>query len=283
VTTEPLNLTVVVPTRNAGLLLERCLESIRHNGPAELIVVDGNSTDDTIDIAQRFGASILNDGGRGLPVARALGAAEATHDRVVLIDADVVLPDGSLKALAEEFETGEFAALQAGLHSVAEGGYWGQALAHHHRTGRSKNWFGLVATIFERQTLIDEGFDERFVSGEDIEMRWRLKAAGHKLGVSERVIVTHRFADDSFAFALGQFRADGEGLGRMVRKHGIGGLKLLGLPLAGAVRGIALSVVRGQPRWIPYFVTFCVCNYTAMLRGLVERVPPHTQTAELSA
>jgi glycosyltransferase involved in cell wall biosynthesis len=268
---ETLDLTVIVPTRNAEILLERCLESVRRNCPAELIVVDGESTDSTLEIARRYDACIISDGGRGLPVARALGAQKASYDRVVLLDADVVLPDGSLQALMAEFEEEGFAALQAGLHSVAEGGYWGQALAHHHRSGRSKNWFGLVATIFDRQTLIDHGFNEKFISGEDIEMRWRLRQAGEKIGVSDQVVVTHRFADDSFAFARGQFRADGEGLGRMIRLHGIRGARLLGLPLAGAVLGIALSVVRGQPKWIPYFTTFCVFNYVAMIRGLFER------------
>ena len=267
----PLDVSVVVPTRNAGRLLDECLASIRRNGAKELIVVDGDSTDDTLAIAERYGATILTDSGRGLPVARYLGAQHATSARVALIDADVVLPDGCLRTLLEEFEADQYTALQAGLHSVSGDGYWGRALAYHHRTGRSRRWFGLVATIFEREVLLEHGFDQRFTSGEDIEMRWRLVDAGAKIGVSERTVVTHRFADDSFEFALGQFRADGKGLGRMIRKRGFGAIRLVLLPAAAAVRGIALCVVRLQPKWIPYFLTFAVMNYASMSSVVWER------------
>src|SRR5437868_6420979 len=88
-------------------------------------------------------------------------------------------------------------------------------------------------------TLALGGLDRRFLSGEDIELRWRLQQAGGRLGVSQRTIVTHRF-EDSFAFAKGQFLADGPGLGRMVTKHGLRALPLLGLPLAASARGILL-------------------------------------------
>jgi hypothetical protein len=180
------------------------------------------------------------------------------------------LPDGSLAALLGEFQRDRYVALQAGLESEAGPGYWGQALAHHHRTGRSRWWFGLVATIFERDALLLHGFDARFESGEDIELRWRLASAGARAGVSRKVIVRHRF-DDTWEFARGQFRADGRGLARMIRKHRAGGARLLLLPLAAGVRGVILSVVRLRPRWIPYYVAFTVLNYAAMVGELSRR------------
>ena len=144
-------------------------------------------------------------------------------------------------------------------------GYWGQALAYHHRTGRSKHWFGLVATIFRRDALLEHGFDPRFISGEDIELRWRLQRAGARIGVSQRTIVMHRF-EDGFRFAVDQWLMDGKGLRRMVTKHGVRGLHLLALPLAGAVRGIVLALARRQPRWVPYFLAYGIGNYVGMLR-----------------
>ncbi len=62
----------------------------------------------------------------------------------------------------------------------------GRALAHHHRTGRSRRWFGVVATVFRRDDLLAAGFDSRFVSGEDIDLRWRWPrpgAAHRRVGV----------------------------------------------------------------------------------------------------
>ena len=264
------DITVVVPVRNAEAMLEECLASIDRQHPAEVVVVDGMSTDRTLEIAHRHGARILSDEGRGLPAARSMGAQAAATRWVALVDADVILPDGSLAALFREFLVDGYVSLQAGLESEAGPGYWGQALAHHHRTGRSRWWFGLVATIFERDVLLAHGFDARFESGEDIELRWRLASAGEKAGVSRKVIVRHRF-DDTWAFARGQFQADGRGLARMIRKHRAGGARLLFLPLAAGVRGVVLSVVRLSPRWIPYYAAFTVFNYTAMIGELARR------------
>jgi len=264
-----LDVSVVVPVRNGEWVLDECLRSIVASEPREVIVVDGRSTDRTVEIAERYGARILSDQGRGLPVARSLGASAAASDRVALMDADVVLPGGALADLLEEFERGGYVALQAGLHSVAGRGYWGQALANHHRTGRSKNWFGLVATIFDREALLRHGFDDRFMSGEDIELRWRLERLGARTGVSRRTTVLHRF-DDTYRFAQGQFLADGHGLGRMIAmKGGWRSLALLALPAAAAGRGIVLSLAKGEARWVRYYVAFAVGNYRGMSEELV--------------
>jgi glycosyltransferase involved in cell wall biosynthesis len=264
------DLTVVVPVRNAAGMLADCLDSIVRQGPAEIVVVDGNSTDTTLELARRYEVTILSDEGRGLPVARLLGVRAAVTPHVALVDADVVLPDGALARLLAEYLAGGYTALQAGLNSVGGPGYWGRALAQHHRSGRSKTWFGLVATIFDRDTLLEIGFDERFLSGEDIELRWRLIKAGHKVGVSTQTVVTHRFGGDSFDFAWDQFDMDGRGLAAMVAKHGWRGAPLLALPAAAAARGVGLSLVRLQPRWVPYYVCFAAGNYVAMVAWLLR-------------
>jgi glycosyltransferase involved in cell wall biosynthesis len=275
-TSEPAlqDLTVVIPARNAEHLLDHCLGALRKTGTAEVIVVDGQSGDETARLARALGARVLSDEGRGLPAARAMGARAAKTKYVALVDADVVIPQGALAALFAEFHAGEYTALQAGLHSVGGPGYWGRALAYHHRTGRSKNWFGVVATIFERHTLLEHGFDTRFLSGEDVDLRWRLKRAGAKIGVSKRAIVEHRF-DDSFAFALGQWLADGRGLARMVDGHGRRGQLLLGLPLAAGIRGALLTVLRAQPQWLPYYALFAVFNYVGIGAELFARRRAH--------
>jgi hypothetical protein len=184
---------------------------------------------------------------------------------VALVDADVVMAEGDLARLLAELHRDGYTALQAGLRSVSGDGYWGRALVHHHRTGRSKEWFGLVATIFERDALLEHGFDARFLSGEDIDLRWRLRRAGAKIGVSRETVVQHRF-DDTWEFAKGQWLADGHGFGRMIGAHGPRAKLLLALPLAAGVRGALLSLGRRQPRWLPYYACFVVFNYVGLVR-----------------
>jgi glycosyltransferase involved in cell wall biosynthesis len=260
------DLTVVIPVRDAEALLAACLDSVLACRPAAVVVVDGLSRDRTLDMLAEYPVQVLSDEGRGLPVARLLGAQAARTRFVALVDVDVVLPHpDTLEHLLREALDGGFTALQAGLESVAGDGYWGQALVHHHRTGRSRGWFGLVCTVMEREVLLAHGFDPAFVSGEDIDLRWRLRASGARAGVSRRTVVQHRFAGDDFRFARDQFLMDGRGLGRMVRKNrGVRGAALAALPAAAAARGIAVCVARGRPRYIGYYLSFAAYNYLGM-------------------
>jgi glycosyltransferase involved in cell wall biosynthesis len=261
-------LTAVVPVRNGEALLPGCLAALDRNGVGNVVVVDGRSSDRSWTIAVEHGAMVVSDEGRGLPYARALGARTATTNLVLLVDVDVVFPDGGVAALVREFLSGGYAALQAGQESVGGPGYWGRALANHHRTGRSRHWFGLVATVFRRDELLSIGFDDEFRSGEDIELRWRLRGLGRPAGVSRGVVVQHRFGGDDFAFAKDQFLMDGAGLGLMVRRNGVRGLRLALLPAAAAVRGMVLSSVHGEGRWLRYYGAFAWWNYVGMARGV---------------
>lgn len=263
------DVTVVVPVRNAERLLEGCLASLPA-GVREVVVVDGLSRDGSRDVALRHGATLLSDEGRGLPAARTLGARAASTRWVALVDADVEVPPGALEALFQEYLDGGYLALQAGLESTSGPGYWGRALTFHHRTGRSRNWFGVVATVIERETLLTLGFDESFSSGEDVDLRWRLRAVG-RIGVSRRTCVHHRFDGDGFDFARDQFLMDGTGLGRMVRSRGARALHLVALPAAAGARGVLLSIARRQPQWVPYFGAFTAYNYLGLARGLRSR------------
>jgi len=274
-----LDLSVIIPVRNGELFIDDCLASIVRSLPREIIVVDGNSTDRTLEIARRYPVQILANGDRGVAAARMLGVRAATSDAVALIDVDIVLPDGALARLVEEFRAGGYTALQAGLHSESGPGYWGQALVFHHNNGRSKHWPGLMATVFRRDALLAHELDASFASGEDIELRWRLQRAGAKLGVSRQTIVTHRF-DDTFACARGQFDDDGRGLARMVLKYGWRAGMLMGIPAAGAVRGGGLSLARRQPRWVPYYLTYAILNYTAMFGTFADRLKQRTASGD---
>src|SRR3990170_2583165 len=63
-------LSVVVPARDAEAIVEACLQSVVRQGPAAVILVDGRSTDGTVEIARRYADVIVSDEGRGLPADR---------------------------------------------------------------------------------------------------------------------------------------------------------------------------------------------------------------------
>jgi glycosyltransferase involved in cell wall biosynthesis len=83
---------VIVPTRNEALNLEIVLPAIAAVRPTvhEIIVVDGNSTDETIATARRVlpGVRVINQTRKGKGNAMACGFAAATGDVIVMFDAD---------------------------------------------------------------------------------------------------------------------------------------------------------------------------------------------------
>ncbi|MBA4102235.1 MAG: glycosyltransferase, partial [Arthrobacter sp.] len=115
---SPAEVTAVVPARNAEHMLPRCLEALRQSGVAEIIVVDGRSTDATVAIARAAGARVVSDEGRGLPWARTFGVRNSGTRWVLLVDSDVVFGPTGVADLLKELLEGGYDALQAGLESV---------------------------------------------------------------------------------------------------------------------------------------------------------------------
>jgi glycosyltransferase involved in cell wall biosynthesis len=82
----------VMPTLNAGALLDNCLASIvRQTWPrdrCEIILADAHSTDSTRDIAKKYNALVIDDDGKNMEEGKRLALRHATGDYIVFVDAD---------------------------------------------------------------------------------------------------------------------------------------------------------------------------------------------------
>jgi len=83
---------LILPTLNAGALLDNCLGSVaRQTYPRdrlEIILADAFSQDATRDIARRYGVIVLDDPGNNMEEGKRLALRHATGDYVVFVDAD---------------------------------------------------------------------------------------------------------------------------------------------------------------------------------------------------
>ena len=83
---------VVIPTKDSGRTLRKCLESLMTQTyqDFEILIVDKRSTDDTISIADEFKARIFSlDGER--TTAKNYASRKANGTFVLFIDSDMVL------------------------------------------------------------------------------------------------------------------------------------------------------------------------------------------------
>jgi glycosyltransferase involved in cell wall biosynthesis len=96
---------VVIPTFQEGRYLRRCLESLaaQSYAPFETIVVDGGSSDETLDIAREFGATVVLAPASTLVMARQIGADLARGEIIVGADADTWYPKDHLARVVANF------------------------------------------------------------------------------------------------------------------------------------------------------------------------------------
>jgi glycosyltransferase involved in cell wall biosynthesis len=200
---QVVQLSIVVPFHRGLGFLERCLDAMTPLPVQwELIVAGDAPADDCRQLADRYGARLLNlPGPQGPAVARNRAAAVARGDVLVFIDADVVTSREALEHVARTFAEEPDVAAVFGAYdeTPADPGFVSQYknLAHSYIHQSSATiaqtfWAGFGAV---RRTAFDAvgGFDERFrrPSVEDIDLGYRLTAAGFRVRLDPSLRACH--------------------------------------------------------------------------------------------
>lgn len=81
--------TLIVITHNEAANIGRCLDSVPF--AAEKVVVDSGSTDDTVAVARAHGARVVHQGWLGFGAQRNFATTQASHDWILVLDADEYL------------------------------------------------------------------------------------------------------------------------------------------------------------------------------------------------
>lgn len=101
--------TVVTPTLNAVEYLEECILSAAKNASSEIdvehVIVDGGSTDGTVELAERHGLRVMTGKDRGIFDAINKGSFASRGELLGFLGADDTMLPGGLAAIVEAYRS----------------------------------------------------------------------------------------------------------------------------------------------------------------------------------
>jgi glycosyltransferase involved in cell wall biosynthesis len=230
----PVSITVITPCLNAAGTIEGALASVRaqEHEPLEHIVVDGGSTDGTVELLERAdGIRWISEPDRGLAHALNKGIAMASGDVIGELNADDVYEPGALEAVADAFATRPDAQWLTGLCRIIDGDgreirrsitRYKNALLRRYSLPLylTHNFISAPATFFRREALAAAGgFDERYRISVDYDLQLRI-ARRHAPIVLDRYLASFRMVEGTLSMSgfRTQFREHAE----QARRHGRG-------------------------------------------------------------
>ena len=193
---------VIMPIRNEAAFIAESLDAVlAQDYPAdrmEVIVVDGQSTDGTAEVAARYCRSdsrliLLSNPARIVPAALNLGIRQSHGNILVRVDGHTVIAPDYVRRCVEHLQRGEADNVGGLMRSVGRA-YFGRAAAlatsspfgignspfHYSEKEQFSDTVYLGAyrrEVFDRIGL----FDEALQCNQDYELNYRLRSAGGRI------------------------------------------------------------------------------------------------------
>jgi mycofactocin system glycosyltransferase len=245
--------TIVIPVRDRAPELGRCLASLTTGSPvatgrasssptcpaggaASVVVVDDGSADAAAvaAVCRRYGARlVVATSGGGPAAARNRALLELETEWVAFLDSDCQPAEGWIDALAGHFDDPLVAAVGARIRPVR---------ATRRRRGSVRDRYDMArcaldmgeresdvgpgrrvaylptAALLVRRAALATGFDPDLRYGEDVDLVWRLCAAGWRVRYDPAVVVGHAEPDTWAGLLKRRFRY-GTSAAPLARRH----------------------------------------------------------------
>ena len=192
---------LVIPGRNASQTVRQCLNAVilllDADGLEEIVFVDDGSTDDTAEIVGEYPVRLIQGPGGGPGAARNLGWRAATGDLIWFIDSDCVAEPDALERLLPHLDDPKVGGVGGSYGNMRSDSLLAclihEEIVERHRSMPTRVNFLATFNVLYRRSILEnlDGFDERFLKGQDAELSWRVLAAGYELGFELNSRVKH--------------------------------------------------------------------------------------------
>jgi mycofactocin system glycosyltransferase len=223
-------LTVVVPVRDRPEQLARCLDAVVRTARGSVIVVDdGSIAPVAVDPRLRRDVRVVrNRRSLGPAAARNVGLSGCRTEFVAFVDSDVVLPDGALEQLLAHFADPCVGVVAPRVRGLAPRGLVAGYESRHSPLDMGPTG-GLVGpgrrvpyvpstVLVARRAALGPGFDPSLLTGEDVDLIWRLGLAGWRLRYVADVDVLHEHPQRPAEFIAKRY-AYARSIGTLARRH----------------------------------------------------------------
>ncbi|MEJ1230855.1 MAG: glycosyltransferase family 2 protein [Galbitalea sp.] len=227
-----------MPVLNERDYVEDAVRTIltqEYPGEQDLVLALGPSSDGTTEIVERLAAedpriSFIHNPGTDIPVGLNLAIASTSHPIIVRVDAHSELAPGYTERAVQTLErTG---AANVGGVMVASGktpfqtavgraynSRFGLGGASYHSGGKAGPAESAYLGVFRRAILEEVGgYDESLRRGEDWELNFRIREAGHTVWFDPELKVTY-WPRENWRKLARQFFTTGVWRGELVRRH----------------------------------------------------------------
>ena len=191
-------ISVVVPALNEEEYITSCLESLRSQSydDYELIVIDGGSSDRTVERAENYADKVIVVKGL-VGVARNIGAKKSRGEILAFIDADTIASRSWLKTISESFDENEVVGVTG--PTLPRNGNAVDTMCYQVSTvylQRILLCLGIPHIVgfncaYRREPFLKVGgFDEMNVLSEDVRLSLKIKRFGKVSFIEEMVAFT---------------------------------------------------------------------------------------------
>jgi len=181
------NVSVVICTKNVEKYIKDCIESILDNYPKEILIVDGNSQDKTVEIAKSYKVKFLSDGGEGLSFARRIGVENSSGEYILFFGPDNIMGNGFINNYIELINKWAFDAACVQTRVKNPKNFWDKGLDCRWKLllgePGDKNVIGTPG-LYRRYCFDNTNFSRKNLGPcDDTELSQRLIKKGYKLGL----------------------------------------------------------------------------------------------------